>query len=95
MWNPRTDSTRPAQRRGAVDVDSDEYLVRDAVERLSDWDRAVIYRSYYLGRTTTQIAAEFRTDEELVKHDLHRALHALRATLQKRDDIPRRRLRVV
>jgi DNA-directed RNA polymerase specialized sigma24 family protein len=55
----------------------------------------VIYRSYYLRQTTTQIAAEFSTDDELVKHDLHRALHTLRATLQKRDDMTRRRLRVV
>jgi RNA polymerase sigma-70 factor (ECF subfamily) len=87
--------TRPIQWRGAVDVGSDGNLVRDAVARLSDWDRALIHRSYYLGRTTTQIAAEFRTDDELVKHDLHCALHALRATLQKRDDIMRRHLRVV
>jgi RNA polymerase sigma-70 factor, ECF subfamily len=92
---PRTESARPAQWRGTIDVGSDGNLVRDAVARLSDWDRAVIYRSYYLGRTTTQIAAEFRTDDELVKHDLHRALHALRTTLQQRDDITRRRLRVV
>ena len=70
-------------------------MVRDAVACLSDWDRVVIYRSYYLGRTTTQIAAEFSTDDGLVKRDLHRALHALRATLQQRDDIMRRPLRVV
>jgi RNA polymerase sigma-70 factor (ECF subfamily) len=74
---------------------SDGNLVRDAVAGLSDWDRAVIYRSYYLGQTTTQIAAEFRTDDELVKHDLHRALHALRANLRKQDDMTRRHLRVV
>lgn len=95
MRCPRTELTGPTQWRGAVDVGSDGNLVRDAVARLSDWDRALIYRSYYLGRTTTQIAAEFRTDDELVKHDLHCALHALRATLQKRDDIMRRHLRVV
>lgn len=80
---------------GPIDLGSDSNLLTDAVARLSDWDRAVIYRSYYLGRTTTQIAAEFRTDDEIVKHALHRALHALRATVQKRDATMRRRLRVV
>lgn len=95
MKPPRTEWARPDQRRASIDADSDRNLIRDAVACLSDWDRAVICRSYYLGRTTTQIAAEFRTDDELVKHDLHRALHALRAALQKRDDITRPRLRVV
>jgi RNA polymerase sigma-70 factor (ECF subfamily) len=49
---------------------------------LSDSQRAMIYRSLYLGRTTTQIAAELGTNGEAVKHELHRALHALRMTLQ-------------
>lgn len=95
MRRPRTESARPHQWRAALDVGSDGNLIKDAVAGLSDWDRAVIFRSYYLGRTTTQIAAEFSTDDELVKHDLHHALHALRATIQKRDDITRRRMRVV
>lgn len=95
MRYPRTELGRPARWRGAIDVGSDGNLVRDAVAGLSDWDRAVIYRSYYLGQTTTQIAAEFRTDDELVKHDLHRALHALRANLWKQDGMTRRHLRVV
>jgi len=92
---PRTELGRPAQWRGVIDVGSDGHLVKDAVAGLSDRDRAMIYRSYYLGQTTTQIAAEFRTDDELVKHDLHRVLHALRANLRKRDEIARRHLRVV
>lgn len=95
MRRPRTESARPPQWRAAHDVGSDGALIKDAVAGLSDWDRAVIFRSYYLGRTTTQIAAEFSTDDELVKHDLHHALHALRATVQKRDDNTRRRMRVV
>jgi RNA polymerase sigma-70 factor (ECF subfamily) len=74
---------------------SDGKLTTEALKGLSEWDRAILYRSYYLRRTTTQIADEFRTDDDIVKQDLHRALHALRATLQQRDDIPRRRLRVV
>jgi RNA polymerase sigma-70 factor (ECF subfamily) len=51
----------------------------------------MIYRSYYLGRTTTQIAAEFKADDDFVKQELHRALHTLRVALQERDDIARRR----
>ena len=91
MRYPRTELGRPAR----PNVGSDGNLVRDAVAGLSDRDRAMIYRSYYLGHTTAQIAAEFRTDDELVKHDLHRAMHALRANLGKGDDATRRHLRVV
>jgi DNA-directed RNA polymerase specialized sigma24 family protein len=50
--------------------------------QLSDRQRAVIYRSLYLKRTTAEIAAELRTDDQLVKQDLHQALHAVRSTLQ-------------
>jgi RNA polymerase sigma-70 factor, ECF subfamily len=91
----RTRLARPDVWQAGVDVGSDGEVIRGAVARLSDGDRAVIYRSYYLGRTTTQIAADFSTDEQLVKHDLHRALHALRATIQQRDDITGRRMRIV
>jgi RNA polymerase sigma-70 factor (ECF subfamily) len=76
-------------------VGSDGKLTTEALKGLSEWDRAILYRSYYLRRTTTQIAEEFSTDDELVKQHLHRALHALRAAVQHRHDIPRRRLRVV
>jgi DNA-directed RNA polymerase specialized sigma24 family protein len=55
--------------------------VREAIALLSEPQRAMIYRSHYLGRTTTQIAAELGTDGEAVKHELHRALHALRMSL--------------
>ncbi|WP_431505134.1 sigma factor-like helix-turn-helix DNA-binding protein [Mycobacterium sp.] len=64
---------------------ADGNLVRDAVANLSREHRAMIYRSYYLGQTTTQIAAELRTKDDIVKHELHRALHALRATLHESD----------
>jgi RNA polymerase sigma-70 factor, ECF subfamily len=50
--------------------------------QLSDPQRVMIYRSHYLGWTTTQIAAELGTNGEVVKHELHRALHALRMTVQ-------------
>ncbi len=73
-----------AVRRPASD--SDPNLVRDAVAQLSEWQRVMIHRSYYLGRTTTQIAAELNTDDEVVKIGLHQALHALRTTLGSAGD---------
>jgi RNA polymerase sigma-70 factor (ECF subfamily) len=73
---------RRAQCHAAVAVNLDADLVRDAMVQLSDRHRAVIYRSYYLGRTTTQIAAEFRTNDDIVKDELHHAVHALRISLQ-------------
>ena len=91
MRCPRTELAGRPQWQATIDVGSDGNLIRDAVAHLSDWDRAMIYRSYYLGRTTTQIAAELRTNDDLVKQGLHHALHALRATLQDRDDITHRR----
>ncbi len=71
---PRTDLAWRPQREATI--------VTEAMARLSDPQRAMIYRSHYLGRTTTQIAAELGTNGEVVKHELHRALHALRMTLQ-------------
>ncbi len=52
------------------------------MSQLSSRHRALIYRSYCLKRTTTQLAVELRTDDDLVKHELHHALHALRMALQ-------------
>ncbi|MGH3560365.1 MAG: sigma factor-like helix-turn-helix DNA-binding protein, partial [Mycobacterium sp.] len=74
----------------AVDVDLDANLIRDAVAQLSDRRRAMIYRSHYLGRTTSQIAAELRTNDDVVKHELHHALHTLRMALDRAGERPRR-----
>lgn len=63
-------------------------LVRDAVGQLSDRHRAMIYQSYYLRRTTRQIAAELSTDDDVIKDELHHALHALRMTLQSAGERP-------
>lgn len=71
---PRTDLAWGAAREAAI--------VREAMALLSGRQRAIIYRAHYLGRTTTQIAAELGTNGEVVKHELHRALHALRMNLQ-------------
>jgi len=55
--------------------------LKGALARLSGRYRAVIYRSYYLGWTTAQIAADLGIDDDTVKGDLHDALCALRAGL--------------
>jgi RNA polymerase sigma-70 factor (ECF subfamily) len=62
--------------------------IKGALARLSDRYRAMIYRSFYHGRTTAQIAAEFGTDDDVVKGELHDALCALRAVLQCADGRP-------
>lgn len=64
--------------------------IKGALAGLSNRYRAVIYRSYYLGRTTAQIAAELGTDDDAVKSDLHDALCALRASLHRGDGHPLR-----
>jgi len=71
---PRTDLAWHPQQQATI--------VREAMAQLSDPQLAMIYRSHYLGRTTTQIAAELGTNGEVVKHELHRALHTLRMTVQ-------------
>jgi DNA-directed RNA polymerase specialized sigma24 family protein len=85
---PRAELARRSQWQAAIDVNLDGNLVRDAVAQLSDRHRAMIYQSYYLRRTTTQIAAELRTDDDIVKDELHCALHKLRMTLESAGDGP-------
>jgi RNA polymerase sigma-70 factor (ECF subfamily) len=51
--------------------------------QLSADHRAVIRRSYYLGWTTAQIAADLQIAEGTVKSRLHYAVRALRLTLQE------------
>lgn len=64
--------------------------IEGALAGLSNRYRAVIYRSYYLGRTTAQIAAELGTDDDVVKGELHDALRALWAGLHCGDGRPLR-----
>ncbi len=68
----------------AINVNPDPDQVRDALAQLPDRHRAMIDRAYYLRRTTTQIAVEFGTDDQVVKDELHHALHGLRTCLQSR-----------
>jgi RNA polymerase sigma-70 factor, ECF subfamily len=56
-------------------------LIGDAMAQLSDEHRAVVGRSYYLGWTTAQIAADLGIAEGTVKSRLHYALRGLRQAL--------------
>ncbi len=66
-----------------VNAALDKLLIGDALAQLSPEHRAVIRRSYYLGRTTAQIAAELQIAEGTVKSRLHYAVRALRLALQE------------
>jgi RNA polymerase sigma-70 factor, ECF subfamily len=70
---------------GLNEVDSalDRLLIGDAMAQLSADHRAVIRRSYYLGWSTAQIAADLDIAEGTVKSRLHYAIRALRLTLQE------------
>lgn len=66
-----------------VNAALDRLLIGDAIAQLSADHRAVIRRSYYLGWTTAQIAADLQIAEGTVKSRLHYAVRALRLTLQE------------
>jgi RNA polymerase sigma-70 factor, ECF subfamily len=68
---------RPDEVGGALN----RALIGDAMAQLSDEHRAVVGRSYYLGWTTAQIAAELGIAEGTVKSRLHYALRGLRQAL--------------
>ena len=51
--------------------------IRQAVAMLSSPHRAVIYRAFFLGHSTAQIAAEYRITESAVRAELHDAMKAL------------------
>jgi RNA polymerase sigma-70 factor (ECF subfamily) len=66
-----------------VDSALDRLLIGDAMAQLSADHLAVIRRSYYLGWSTAQIAADLDIAEGTVKSRLHYAVRALRLTLQE------------
>lgn len=66
-----------------VNAALDRLLLGDAIAQLSPEHRAVVRRSYYLGWTTAQIAADLEIAEGTVKSRLHYAVRALRLTLQE------------
>lgn len=90
-------SSRFRKESGSLDVDAapdpaardevgevlDRLVLGDALGQLSTEHRAVIRRSYYLGWTTAQIAADLQIAEGTVKSRLHYAVRALRLTLQE------------
>lgn len=73
------------ERPGVDEVNAslDRMLIGDAIAQLSDDHRAVVRRSYYLGWSTTQIAADLEIAEGTVKSRLHYAMRALRLALQE------------
>lgn len=66
-----------------VDAALDRLLLGEALAQLSAEHRAVIRRSYFLGWTTAQIAADLHVPEGTVKSRLHYAVRMLRLTLQE------------
>ena len=78
------EDTAPADTSSnEVDTALDRLLIADAMAQLSADHRAVIRRSYYLGWSTAQIAADLDIAEGTVKSRLHYAIRALRLTLQE------------
>jgi RNA polymerase sigma-70 factor, ECF subfamily len=69
----------PDQLGGALN----RALIGDAMAQLSAEHRAVVGRSYYLGWTTAQIAADLGIAEGTVRSRLHYALRALRQALME------------
>lgn len=69
--------------RDEINTVLDRLLLGDALAQLSAEHRAVIRRSYYLGWTTAQIAADLQIPEGTVKSRLHYAVRTLRLALQE------------
>ena len=61
---------------------TDGKVIRQAMAMLSIPHRELIYRAYYLGRTTAQIASEYCTTEPAVRTELHDAMLELRRILR-------------
>jgi RNA polymerase sigma-70 factor (ECF subfamily) len=66
-----------------MDAALNRLLIGDALARLTPEHREVVRRSYFLGCTTVQIAAELGIAEGTVKSRLHYALRALRLALSE------------
>jgi RNA polymerase sigma-70 factor (ECF subfamily) len=61
---------------------TDGRVIRHAMAMLPVPHRALIYRAYYLGRTTAQIASEYGTTEPIVRTELHEAMRELHRILR-------------
>ncbi|HZA09170.1 MAG TPA: sigma factor-like helix-turn-helix DNA-binding protein [Mycobacterium sp.] len=71
-------------RANELDKLFDRVWVSEALNQLHPSHREVIHKSYYLGWTTGQIAADLDVTEPVVKSRLHYALHTLRLTVIER-----------
>lgn len=78
---PEPDSGRPGQEE--VDTLLQSWLVTEAVTRLSEDHRAVLYECYYQGRSVAEAAARLGIPEGTVKSRTHYALRALRLALEE------------
>ena len=54
---------------------------REALDKLSAWDRALFYRKYYYLQSTARIAAELGTTERAVEGKLYRIRKRLQTLL--------------
>jgi DNA-directed RNA polymerase specialized sigma24 family protein len=61
---------------------TDGNVIRQAMAVLSHPHRELIYRAYYLGRSTAQIASECSTTETIVRAQLHDAMLELQRILR-------------
>jgi RNA polymerase sigma-70 factor (ECF subfamily) len=66
-----------------VDAALNRLLIGDALTRLTPEHREVVRRSYFLGCTTAQIAADLGIADGTVKSRLHYGLRALRLALSE------------
>lgn len=80
-----SDGSGPPEPTGPDEVGGalNRALIGDAMAQLSAEHREVVGRSYYLGWTTAQIAAELGVAEGTVKSRLHYALRGLRQALME------------
>jgi RNA polymerase sigma-70 factor (ECF subfamily) len=78
-----SDGSGPPEPEGPDELSGtlNRALIGDAMAQLSADHRAVVGRSYYLGWTTAQIAADLGIAEGTVKSRLHYALRSLRKAL--------------
>ena len=66
-----------------VDAMLDEWIVAEALDRLTPEHRAVIVECYYRGRTTNEAAEALHIPAGTVKSRTHYALRALRLAMQE------------
>jgi RNA polymerase sigma-70 factor (ECF subfamily) len=60
---------------------NDRTLIRQAMARLPQPHRVLIYRAHFLKHTTAQIAVDLDVPEYIVRAELHDAMQELRRVL--------------